>query len=518
MAPLPLVAQSADRERPYTIVDDRLWFVDTGASRTTCDDGLVAALGLTARPTLRRSWGEVGSVPLRRVVLRDVTIGGWTFRRLPCAVRDLASTSSIPVDPADPVAGVLGANLFRHFVVDLDAGERALRLHAADAVQDLGGDVAEMLREGVALRRERGVGPRLVAALEVDGVALDVIIDTGADRTYLPLTTGAVEARYTAERQGTGPGGARLTEVVIRGVVTATIGGRALPLRRYLYRRARPGLLGMDALQFTRVVVDAPGRRLAWVPGAPPPLLVGDEARRALLEADPSADGRRRLAAWELAHGDPARALDLYAALGDVPARLGALLRLGAWEEARVLGGEPTVAGRFEARLVGAVEAGGDPDLFDGDAIVARRWADLDSVRDQLWAVRQGATAADVGRGPWGALLQALAAEAGAPGTATLPCATVPEPHDLDGVRLVVACGQAARALAALPALEPRGGRQSPAGAAARADWLDVFAVLREAMGAPAEAASALDQALRLAPYDAYLHVRRVEMRRRTGL
>lgn len=274
MAPLPLVAQAADRHRPYTLVDERLWFVDTGASRTTCDDDLVAALDLVARPTLRRSWGEVGSVPLRRVVLRDVTIGGWTFRRLPCAVRDLATTSSIPFDPADPVAGVLGANLFRHFVVELDAGERSLRLHDPDAAAS-----RDLLASAVRLRRERGVGPRLVARLDVDGGTVDVIVDTGADQTYLPLTTGAELARYSAERQGTGPGGARVAEVLIREVRHAAIDGRALPLRRYIYRRGRPGLLGMDALRFTRLVVDARGRRLAWVEGAAAPLPVVDEAR-----------------------------------------------------------------------------------------------------------------------------------------------------------------------------------------------------------------------------------------------
>ncbi len=510
---LPLVAQAADRERPYTILDDDLWFVDTGASRTTCDAAHVAALGLRARPTLRRSWGEVGSVPIRRVVLRDVTIGGWTFRRLPCAVRDLASTSSIPMRPDDPVAGVLGANLFRHFVVELDLGERSLRLHDAPPAA-----LADVLDAGVRLRRERGVGPRLVAELVVDGAAIDVVVDTGADKTYLPLTTGEVEARYTAERQGTGPGGARLTEVVIRAVDGATIGGRPVPLRRYLYRRGRPGLLGMDALAFTRVLVDAPGRRLAWVEGPAPPLLVGEEARRALLEADPTRDGRRRLAAWELDHGDPARALDLYAAVEDAPGRLGALLRLGMWDEARSAGRDPALAGRFEARLVGAVEAGGDPGLFRAASpLVDERWADLTSVRDQLWAVRHGATPDEVGRGPHGALLRSLAEDAVAPGSAIVACALVPPLVDLDGVRLAVACGQHARALAALTTLEPLLPVRSPTAAAARADWLDVFALLAEAMGAPDDAAAALDQALRLAPYESYLHLRRVELRRGVG-
>ncbi len=265
------MAPEADAGRPYTLVDDRLWFVDTGASRTTCDDDFVASLGVKARPTLLRAHGEVGSVPIRLAVLRDVTIGGWTFRRLPCAVRDLATTSSLPDDPDEPVAGILGANLFRAFVVDLDFARG--RLHLRE-------DVPTGFADGVVLRRERTVGPRLLAPLEVDGERVDVVIDTGADRTYLPLESGEEVARYAAERQGTGPGGATAVEVVIRAVDHARIAGRPVPLRRYVYRRGRPGLLGMDALGVSRVVLDARARRLAWEDGPTPSFPPPDEARR----------------------------------------------------------------------------------------------------------------------------------------------------------------------------------------------------------------------------------------------
>ncbi|MFZ5479750.1 MAG: retropepsin-like aspartic protease [Myxococcota bacterium] len=245
-ADLPLAAHPEDTARPYATWDGRLWFVDTGASRTTCDDDLVAALGLPVRETAARSRGAVGTVRLGRVVLRDVEIGGWRFRRLPCAVRDLDTTSSVPGD----VAGILGANLFRHFTVAIDfRGGRARLLR-------------ERVEGGARLARERLVGPRLVARMTVEGERVRAIIDTGADRTYLPLEVGEEVLRYEGVRQGTGPGGSRKVEVVVRRVRDARVGEVAVPLEGYLAWDGDVGLLGMDVLGEGVVAVDFPGRRL----------------------------------------------------------------------------------------------------------------------------------------------------------------------------------------------------------------------------------------------------------------
>jgi hypothetical protein len=267
-----------DPNRPYTLLDDRLWFVDTGASRTTCDDDLVAALGVRVRRTAVRSHGEVGSVPLGRAVLHDVTIGGWTFRRLPCAVRDLPTTSSLKDDPGDPVVGILGANVLRHFAAEFAFAEGELRLRR-EAEGD--GSEGSGVDASIRLRRERGVGPRLVAPLVVDGARVDVVIDTGADRTYLPLTTGEELLRYAGRRHGTGPGGGTPIEVVIRGVTEATLGREPVALYRYVFRRGRPGLLGMDVLAMRRLVVDGPRKRLRWDAGAAPVFRRPAEARKA---------------------------------------------------------------------------------------------------------------------------------------------------------------------------------------------------------------------------------------------
>ncbi len=256
---LPLVAPKEDARRPYTIIDGELWFVDTGASRTTCDDTWVAAHDRVAETTPFRSQGEAGSVALGRVVLHNWTVGGWTFPVVPCAVRDLGTTSSLPELEDTPIAGILGANLFRSLVVDFRFAERTLLLGR------------EGSGEGARLRWERGVGPRLIADLVVDGTHIAAVVDSGADRTYLPLVTGPELQRYEGARQGTGPAGAVTVEVVIRGVDAATIDGERVELSRYIFRAGRTGLLGMDVLGRARVVVDARRRRLRWEQGDAPP-------------------------------------------------------------------------------------------------------------------------------------------------------------------------------------------------------------------------------------------------------
>lgn len=245
---VPRVEVPGDPARPFAELDGRRWLVDTGNGTTTCDDGLVDELGLRARPVLAWARGEVGIVFLRRVVLEDVEIGGWRFRRVPCAVRDLDSTSSVP-----GASGILGANLLRHFAVTLDA--RSITLATPDPA-----------RAGVRVRREHGVGPRLVAELEVDGQVVPVVVDTGADFTYLPLTTGEVLAAYEGPRLGTGPGGRRIVKVVVHRVDAARLGAHPVPLSSYHEREGRVGLLGMDVLGQGTLVVDFVARTVSISP------------------------------------------------------------------------------------------------------------------------------------------------------------------------------------------------------------------------------------------------------------
>lgn len=249
-------------------IDGETWLLDTGYSRTTCDDAWVAARGVKVAATAGRAVGEAGAVKVGRAVLDGVTVGGWHFARMPCAVRDLQTTSSV----GEGVVGVLGSNVLRHFRLDLGAELRLER------------DEVERPSGAATLRPELGLGPRRVATLDIDGARVTVVIDTGADRTYLPLDDGAELARYTGRKQGTGPTGGVEVEIVFRSLRDATIGPLDLQIASYVERPKRPcgtaawlptawrtggcpftpdfaryGLLGMDAMGTGHLRIDYRG-------------------------------------------------------------------------------------------------------------------------------------------------------------------------------------------------------------------------------------------------------------------
>lgn len=271
-----------DENRPFIQVDGGIWLVDTGYSRTTCDDAFAAAAGVPVDAHGGGvAWGEAGTVRVGRAVLEDVTIGGWTFARLPCAVRDLQTTSSV----GEGVVGVLGSNVLRHFRL-------RLRYHA----HELWLERERVARpDGAArLRPEGGFGARRVGRLHVNGQAVTVVVDTGADRTYLPLDSGVVTDRYTARQLGTGPSGGRTVEIVFHAAKDVTLGDTPLHLGSYVERRRRgclpvdwswlpdtwtegpcpfvvdgwrDGLLGMDALGGEDLVLDYRAGWLVHEPG-----------------------------------------------------------------------------------------------------------------------------------------------------------------------------------------------------------------------------------------------------------
>jgi len=267
---LPIVQLPRDPKRLYVRVDDpalgeRLFFVDTAFSRTTCDDGLAEDLGLEVQRTLRKSRGELGSVDLGRIVLPDFVLGGHVIPALACAVRDLDSTSSVASTPEQPIAGVLGANLLARFVVVIDPVARTMSLldPAEHGVEDGPGVVR--------LRREHRVGPRIRLPITVDGRTRWPLLDTGATRTHLDARR--LDIPLVAERQGiaraSGSTNQEPTTFRIHEIGALELAGTTQgPLRIIDRRRAAcaPGLLGQDVLGDLVLTIDTKHRRLKVEP------------------------------------------------------------------------------------------------------------------------------------------------------------------------------------------------------------------------------------------------------------
>lgn len=258
---LPLVQLPEDTARLYVLVEtgsmgEQLWFFDTGYSHTTCDAAALEAAGVPTRKTLSRTRGELGTVRLEAATLPDLELGGHTVRAPRCAVRDLPGTSSIPDGPGYTVTGVLGTNVLRRFVVEVDPAAGVLRLHEPGSVT---------LTEPFRLRREGVFGPRLMAPVSLDAAETWLILDYGAAGTYLdaerlglPLTR-----EQPGVWRGTGSSNTSTRTLQIHHVESVWFASVQTSPIDVIHRDRgafTPGLLGMDVLGELHLFIDYPHR------------------------------------------------------------------------------------------------------------------------------------------------------------------------------------------------------------------------------------------------------------------
>ncbi len=263
---LPLVRLPGDPHRFYVRVVDaalgeRLFFLDTAFSRTTCDDDFVEELGLELERTSARSHGELGSVKLDKAVLPDLRLGGHLVPGLACAVRDLDSTSSVASSLEHPVAGVLGANLLSRFVVVIDpvAGSLTLLDPEVHGLEDGPGVVR--------LRLDNRIGPRVRLPLDIGAERSWPILDTGATRTHLDARRLDLPLAYEREGVTRASGDDNEARVTFRvhELESALLGGLELGPVRVIDRPKAgcvPGLAGQDLLGGLVLTIDTRHRRL----------------------------------------------------------------------------------------------------------------------------------------------------------------------------------------------------------------------------------------------------------------
>ena len=258
---LPLVQLPEDQTRLYVWVEtgsmgEQLWFFDTGYSHTTCDAAALAAEGVPTRKTLATTRGELGTVRLEAATLPDLDLGGHTVHATRCAVRDLPGTSSIPAGPGYTVTGVLGTNVLRQFIVEVNPAAGVVRLHEPGTLT---------LAEPTRLRREGLFGPRLMAPARLDGRETWLILDYGAAGTYLdaerlglPLTR-----EQPGVWRGTGSSNTSTRTLQIHHVESVWFGAVQTSPIDVIHRDRgpfAPGLLGMDVLGELHLFIDYPHR------------------------------------------------------------------------------------------------------------------------------------------------------------------------------------------------------------------------------------------------------------------
>ena len=157
---------------------------------------------------------------------------------------------------------ILGQDVLRHLVLDLDAPERRLRFSARDGWTP----PAEV--RPIAVTRN---GRALQAAITVEGAEVQAVVDTGAS-AVLAVTRETARAAGLLDGRDSRPG----QSIVLGGVVRAdTVVARTLTIGDDLHRDAEvaiyddvavPGfpkaLIGMEAFAGRRLALDLGGPRL----------------------------------------------------------------------------------------------------------------------------------------------------------------------------------------------------------------------------------------------------------------
>ncbi|MEZ4321253.1 MAG: aspartyl protease family protein [Myxococcota bacterium] len=249
--PLPLVRTAVDPRWyiPILVEDHGLWafFIDTGYSYSTCDDGLIEALGLeTKGKTVVR--GELGRLTTTKTELPQVMLGGHVLEGLVCQVRDLDRTSSIRDSDEVPIAGVLGMDVLRPFFVRMDPEQGELHLLAPEGV-----GVSKDEPNAVKLRREHGFGIRTLVPIRVGDETVWPVLDTGATSTH--LDGGKIGLEPTRVREdvvvrGTGGSGTALRTIAYYEVLDLTLAGASPGMVVIAGREGGvgAGLLGLNVL------------------------------------------------------------------------------------------------------------------------------------------------------------------------------------------------------------------------------------------------------------------------------
>lgn len=282
--------------------EDALWafFVDTGYSYTTCDDDLIAELGVETRgkTTVR---GELGKLTTTKANLPPIQLGGHLLEGLTCQVRDMDGTSSIRDNSEVRIAGVLGMDVLRPFVVRMDPEQGEIALFDPDTVPSIDRDDEAAVR----LRRENLFGIRTLVPVTIGGQTIWPVLDTGATGSHIDGSRIGLEPtriREGVEVRGTGASGSAVRTIAYYEVHDLFLAG-SNPGRTVLAGRegaVGAGLLGLNVLENFVATYDFGSGYATFEPVTPRKLLTWSEWRSAyhppeatrILEPLPEPRGR----------------------------------------------------------------------------------------------------------------------------------------------------------------------------------------------------------------------------------
>lgn len=245
------------------------FLVDTGAQNTVVSAELARSLALNPSGVARVT-GTAGSVEVATVTLDDLRLGRRSFRNL---TAPLFAAREIGAD------GVIGLDSLQRQRVVLDFARNLIVVD--DAAADPGGDGFD-----IVVRARRRSGQLIVTQARLNGVRVDVVLDTGADTSIGNLALAAAVARHaplspamlrsiTGQAIAANVAMARSLTIGSLSLANVSVAYADSPPFALLGLGRRPALLlGMNELRaFKRVAIDFDRRTVSFK--LPPGLAIG---------------------------------------------------------------------------------------------------------------------------------------------------------------------------------------------------------------------------------------------------
>jgi predicted aspartyl protease len=158
---------------------------DTGAERTILTPAAASRLGIAAHYEYARHMRSIGTaVSGGTAKLSKFVVGGMTTR----GFRVLVGPVSLPTVDGRPLDGLLGADFFDDFDVDIDLANRRVLLYAP---QSCPSEAPAWGEPYTTVAANRSLHDRLFFPVTLDGYRLAALIDTGAQLSALDASSAA---------------------------------------------------------------------------------------------------------------------------------------------------------------------------------------------------------------------------------------------------------------------------------------------------------------------------------------
>jgi hypothetical protein len=265
---------------PVRVNGHEQWFwIDTGSSFTVLSSDVARECQVKAasRDTLAAQ-GAVARIPAAPAIIAALALGGLEIDNAPAMIIDAANLkladqtreAELKGMPPPKIAGIIGFDVIRRLDLEIDY----VRSRAIVRKPAASGD-----------GRPRNLfwfGIPIVELFTPQGIAVHLLLDTGADETYAtPPMLNKVEERpeIGEKREINGFGKSTMARGVVLPGVQLLVGGSALRLRRtFLYSADYPtlftldGTLGGDVGRTGRIRIDMTNGRFDVLPANAPPL------------------------------------------------------------------------------------------------------------------------------------------------------------------------------------------------------------------------------------------------------